>query len=221
MRQLLVIFALLLMTSIAVAKSPKFGPVPIAVIDTGYNGSTSKLCRDGHYDFVAGTPTVGRDQQGHGTVVVDAINTYGEDGNYCLMILKVFGAKGSQTRTNVITDAIKHAVSKGALALNLSLDGPGYNSQEKAALEAAVATSAVVFVAAGNAGVNLDKTCISYPACYRVSGVIVVGSIDDFGKLKGNYGKIIDEQEPWCHAPLCGTSMSTGIATGKFASGYP
>jgi subtilisin family serine protease len=225
MRYFLLFILVMIMASISAAE-----PVRVAVIDTGYNGDPSKLCKDGHYDFFAKTKTVGRDQQGHGTTVANAIVEYAENADFCLVIYKVFGAKG-QTGTDFVPRAIRMAKDRGAQVINMSLDGSSFFAEERQAMVEALSKHIVIFTVAGN-GVydaagrllhthDLDVTCKSYPACYKLPGVIVVGAQDDFGKIRGNRGaSVINEYEPWCYRGTCGTSLSTAIATGKFLAGF-
>ncbi len=225
MKYLLITLFVALLSCIATAKQ-----VRVAVIDSGYNGDRKHLCPDGHYDFIAGTPTVGRDQQGHGTNVVSAIIEYGEKANYCILVFKVFGKagkKGYGGRPDVpvehngdIPKAIYMALNNGVKVINMSLDGEAPFETERAALIEARRQTALVFVAAGNSGLDLDIRCASYPACYKIPGVVVVGGETMWGKREGNKGTIVDEYEDWCYNDMCGTSMSTAIATGKFVAGY-
>lgn len=215
MRYLLLITIVILLASVAIADTVK-----VAVIDSGYNGPTTHLCETGHYDLVAQRPVVGRDQYGHGGVVAKAIIEHAGDADYCLIILKVFGRKGTFSGSDTIAVAVRAAVDLGAKVLNLSLSGPSATTVERKAIEYAVNHKVVVFVSAGNDGINLDKDCKAYPACYKIPGVFVVGSDSDFGRPNGNQGSIIDEREDWCYGGICGTSLSTGIATGKFVAGY-
>ncbi len=204
--------------------------VKVAVIDTGYNGDPSHLCKEGHYNYINHKEEIGQDQIGHGTFVATAIKEYaGDKVDYCIVVLKVFGKPGKKLPDGTeesaeynggIPDAVQYAAGIGAKVINMSLSGEGNIVREQVALIEAVHKKAVIFVSAGNKYLNLDIKCNTYPACYKIPGVFVVGATDDNGKVMGNNGSIIDENEAWEYQGMIGTSMSTAIATGKFVAGY-
>lgn len=182
----------------------------VAVIDSGYSGDTKNLCATGHYDFILNEAVVSKDDRNHGTHVVNAIKAYAK-ADYCIIILKVFNSVPSELSGERVIRAIQYATSLGVDIINMSLDGPEPMNQERDAIAAALNKGIKVFVAAGNKKINLDKTCNTYPACYKLSSS-VVGS----NSKEANYAGFAFNKQPWCYNGECGTSLSTGIATGKF-----
>ena len=68
----------------------------IAVIDTGIDLKdtriNSHLCATGHVDF---TEEGLQDDIGHGTAIVGLIEQYAKDSNYCIVMIKWYGEKGT------------------------------------------------------------------------------------------------------------------------------
>lgn len=208
MKTLMIVFFILLLISIAEAKQLK-----VAVIDTGYNGLNTHLCADGHFDFIKARPEAAKDIIGHGTQVTNAIQTYAKDSNYCVLVYRVFAKAPYYPR---VPEAVMYAIAHHADIINLSLEGPTFAPDEFLAIKRALAKGIEVYVAAGNGNKNLDFKCNVYPACYKVKGLTVVGSTPVKGRRTGNTGNIVSQKEDSCFGGLCGTSLSTGIATGKF-----
>lgn len=189
---------ILLIGTLALAASPsKYSKIVksserrarIAVIDTGLDLTDPRfrdvLCSDGHLDL---TGQRMYDRNGHGTHVAGIIAEHLNDKTkVCLMIIKYYTA--SQTgRVNLIKEvqAIEHATRYGAKIMNLSLDGPESDLDEKYAI---AGSSATFVVAAGNE----DKQYLgySYPGSYRLPNIKVVGNWDCKNQKKGfkaNYG---------------------------------
>ena len=170
-------------------------PIVVAVIDSGLNPS--------HEDIDYGRVLAGKnfygngesteDLQGHGTFVTGLIMATKDNGLgiagicqsvYC-MPLRVFGS-GNSTQTSTIVNAIEYAAAQRALfdstggaqgtnisVINMSLGGPDYSSDMKAAVDRCIAAGIIVICAAGNDG---DQTA-SYPAQYAIG----VGSTDSDG----------------------------------------
>jgi subtilisin family serine protease len=180
----------------------------IAVIDSGLNGRSDKLCSTGHYDFIADKAGVGVDKLGHGTKIVKAIETYAK-GDYCIVVLKVF----PEPSKDLVDRAVTYAVAQGATVINMSIQGDRFLLAEYLAMRDATVKGVKIFIAAGNVGMDLDQNCETYPACYNLKNTVVVGSI---GNNKVNHGSIVTENEDYCFENLCGTSLSTAIATGKY-----
>lgn len=185
----------------------------VAVIDSGYNGKRANICKWGSYDFTTGEFGVGKDVIPHGTNVTNTIATGNKD--YCIMVLKIF--HNGHNYINYIPAAVYRAVNEGATVINMSLEGQKFDKQEYEAISYAVSKGVKVFVASGNDSQNLDLMCDIYPACYRIPGVVVVGTYEKH--TKGNEGSVVTQQEAWCSEGLCGTSLSTAIATQKYLKG--
>jgi len=167
--------------------------IKIAIIDTGYTileGRNLKLCSTGHYDFSTKTPYVGLSIGNHGTkvgsIIADELKAY----DYCAIIYKVQTAEGIPPGN--ITKALRLALKQHVAAVNISLTGPEQDVDELAALSALTASGTRVFIAAGNEGTNLDNNCNTYPACYTIKNIEVIGAIDPTRHIRAsysNYGK--------------------------------
>jgi len=211
MRKLLLVLLLLLL----VATQVQAKTIKIAVIDTGYNGPLKHLCSTGHFDFTTQKNRVGEDLIGHGTKIVAAIEANAKNSDYCLLIYKVFGTNPA---TPAIVLAIDYALKEKADVLNLSFEGPLPYQYEAKVISKALSRNVKVFVAAGNKNKNLNVNCNVFPACYPLKGLEVIGSLPIAGVSKGNYGAIVKHKENFCFDSICGTSISTAIATGKFVN---
>lgn len=202
------------------------GMLKVAVIDTGLDLSDPRfskvLCADGHKDF---TGTGIKDVHGHGTHVAGLIKTYAaESKGYCLVILKywVDGMPAGQSNIKTV-EAIREATRIGARIINYSSNGKEFSEPEYLAIRA---FSGAFVVAAGNEGEDLDLSP-NYPASYRLLSMIVVGALGENGKRlrSSNYGTPVTTWETGenvlSYLPggksgfMSGTSMATGVATGK------
>jgi len=175
----------------------------IAIIDSGYDPSRSniglKLCKEGHYNYQTKTATAGFTHV-HGTRVADLIATPLKDLDYCAIVYQVVTDDVNQISLENTTDAINLAIAEQVDAINYSMAGTSQSPTEKAALQTAANIGIPVFIAAGNHGLNLDKTCNIFPPCYKIKGITVVGAQDyDSPKHRAktsNYGKIVDFWAP-------------------------
>ncbi|KAL1794100.1 hypothetical protein ACET3X_007521 [Alternaria dauci] len=170
------------------------------VIDTGIN--------DNHVDFegraskgptyVQDDPNSGNnDVHGHGTHVAGTIGgkTYGVAKKVELVGIKVFNDKTGSASTIDIIKALEWVVKNAPIVdsqkkavANLSLGGPPSPAMD-AAIASAVRQGIVIVVAAGNEGVDADKTS---PA--REPLAITVGAIDKYDQKPAwsNHGRKID-----------------------------
>lgn len=188
--------------------------IKIAVIDTGLTPAI-QTCPDGSYDFITDKPGVGIDTVGHGTAMAKIIKNFAGKKDFCLISYKVFD--GMNGNSIYIHRAIEMAIEDHVDIINMSLTGPEYDKGEYFALKKAVAAGIKIFIASGNDKKNLNKVCDTYPACYKGINFVVVGT-SDIG-TKANYGTVISQKEYFCSEHLCGTSISTAIATGKYING--
>lgn len=194
----------------------------VAVIDSGftpkYNNvySQSKLCKKGHYDFTTETSTLGLDDHNHGTVVTDLIAKYAETDNFCIVIYKVFNGKPKASSKTV--EAFKMALKRKMNAINYSMSGREPDLHERQLLKKIVATRIAVFVAAGNDNFNLNEFCFSYPSCYKIKGIKIIGAHDAYGNRAyySNYGSIISQYDYGDIRNGFGTSFATPRALGKY-----
>lgn len=220
----------------ATPKSPKAfrnQMLRIAIIDTGWNPIEGmpdymylKLCKSGHFDFNQNKAEVGHTENLHGTVVGAIIAAELRDINYCAVIYNV-DVDGRPSLANMIK-AFNMASNEGLVAVNVSIEGISHDYLEKRALEKLTSKGTVVFVAAGNRGVNLSEHCSSYPGCYKVPNVVVVGAtgIDDYEHRAGysNYGQEVTVWYPgsilFAGERVNGTSFAAPRALADFVFSF-
>lgn len=172
------IFLMLFVPSVSAAT------IKVAIIDSGIKRTEIKaqFCPESK-DFQDGRDD---EDQTHGTIVAKVLSEGLENLDYCIMDLRVFNdSKGTNYD---VTQAIRHATKHGAAIINLSLSGPLPSVFERLAIEDAVSKNITLFVAAGNEAQNLNIKCNSYPACYNLDKIIVVG---DNCTNVSNYGSIV------------------------------
>ena len=134
------------------------------------------------------------DYDGHGTMVAGIITGSWNDKSGIagvnpftrLMVVKAINNFG-HTRASYIAQAIAYAVDNGARVINLSVGGKEITKVEQAAIDYAYAKGAVVVVAAGNEGVEVNN--------YGIAGsdkVLTVGStgFDDQRAIFSNWGNV-------------------------------
>lgn len=222
--------------------------VIIAVVDTGvdYNHEDLKTVMwkdsDGSvgYNFVKKNKNP-MDDYGHGTHVAGLIGAQGNNGigvrgilptGAQIMAVKVLTGKGEGTYADLI-NGVRWAADHQAKVINLSLAGSGENASMKSALNYAVSKGATVFLAAGNAAVDLGKTFYS-PASYGkdIAGAITVGSFDSVYKDRSSFSNYsassVELSAPGSNGvrstypnnnyiDMQGTSMSSPVAAGAAA----
>lgn len=223
-------------------------PVVVAVIDTGVDYTHEDLRTvmwkntDGTFGYnFPGKSKNPMDDDGHGTHVAGLIGAQGNNNlgvrgvlpfNTQVMAIKVFPKSGPGTNADII-NGIRWAADHGANVINLSLAGPGANSSMRSALVYAVNKGAIVFAAAGNAGVDIGKL-FYFPAGYGkdIAGMITVGSFDSvykdrssFSNFSSTYVELSSPGSNGVHSTylgnsyidLQGTSMATPVAAGAAA----
>jgi len=184
----------------------------------------------------------------HGTHVAGTIGAVGGNGkgvagvcwNVKLLDAKFLGRNGGTTANAIkavdyFTD-LKTRTKINLVATNNSWGGGGYSQGLYDAIERANQANILFIAAAGNSGVNIDKTP-SYPASYSNANIIAVASINQNGGIStwSNYGVTsVDIGAPgegiWSCVPLSskgkivsgyanysGTSMATPHVTGAAA----
>lgn len=207
-----------------------FGIQKIAVVDTGLDINDNRfqevLCKQGHWDFVTNSMNP-VDTDGHGTHVAGIIKKYAQNANYCLIIIKYYDKNnpGYVNSLNVVK-SFQYAAQLGVSIINFSGGGFAYTEQEYKVIEQNPKITFVV--AAGNENKDIDKPENYYfPASYKLSNIISVGSLDhNLKKAKtSNYGTTVKaweigdkvsstylNGEEWV---LSGTSMAAPAHTGK------
>lgn len=177
----------------------------IAILDTGYNPAEAttklKLCDKGHYD--ARTKTNNPNWSSiHGTRVANIIAEKLKDVDYCVQVINYWIPGEDLANVEAVGNALEQVGKEARVpdAMNISSEGFGSNSKEEAAMRRLAEAGTQFFVAAGNSSKNLDLMCTSYPACYDIDNLTVVGMQDDVDpKVKSkqsNYGKRVDVWAP-------------------------
>lgn len=184
--------------------------IKIAILDSGYDAEYAKkvkaeplkLCDTGHYDFDTGTATIGMlpeyalsGRGKHGTLVASIIADKLKDINYCAVIYQIYPRH--MTKLSPIPNillALKMALNEGFMAVNMSYSGMDTYSEEYRLMKKLGGKGVMMFTAAGNNGINLDKACAFYPACYDMSNKVVVGALVTKGTIyrNSNYGKNVE-----------------------------
>lgn len=205
--------------------------IKVAILDTGigYTLESSKaiLCKRGHKDFTDEQQfttkydtidKVPRDNNGHGTNIAGIITRFANKP-YCLVIIKIYSAKGISDY-KASANAINYARSIKANIINYSGGGEAELYEETKAVKDFINSGGTFVAAAGNESKDLAKTPF-YPGCSD-SRVIVVGNINKFGQksFSSNFGKRINRWELGERIEgfgvfSTGTSQSTAVATGK------
>lgn len=208
--------------------------IKIGIIDTGLN-VTEKiypfLCNVGHMSFVGTSPFVDENDSQHGTNIAGLIAEHLDPKKHCLVILKFHGPKMNRREfMRYVRIAIDYSVTINVKYLNLSLGGDDPETIEQLILQEALDEGIKIAVAAGNGrknrqnvsiGVNLDKKCYYYPACYKFSGknkdnFHVVGSSKGLFSNKGKVVKYWEDGVDKGTPKLSGTSQATAIHLGKW-----
>lgn len=212
--------------------------VRVAVLDTGVDRFHEDLSggaiEDGN-DFT-GSQYGWSDFQGHGThcagVIAARDNDVGIVGvapESTLLIGKVLGDDGSGTLEGIAA-GIDWAVSKGVDVISMSLGGDGpISGVIRTAIDAAIASGAIVVVAAGNSGMPSypPKSNVGSPGNYNPC--VTVGACDQNLVVAtfSSRGPEIDVVAPGVdivscipgqrYAAMSGTSMATPLVAGLAA----
>jgi probable HAF family extracellular repeat protein len=174
---------------------------------------------------------------GHGTHVSGIIGAVGNNGKGVsgvawkakILACKLLDANGNGNLSDAIT-CLAYARARGAKVINMSFQGP-YSLALRDAIEAARASGLIVVAAAGNGGINADKSTV-YPASFDLDNLISVAASDAADKLlpTSNYGAAaVDLAAPGgsilsthngsssAYVTLSGTSMAAPHVTGALA----
>ena len=176
------------------------------------------------------------DNHGHGTHVAGTIGAVGDNKKGVagvnwqvkLMALKFLDSNGEGTTADAAA-AIIYATNNGARVLNNSWGGDEFSQALQEAIEHAHDRGVLFIAAAGNDGLNTDRSP-RYPSTYEVPNVIAVGSSDRSDKLSGfsNFGRrtvdlvapgsnILSAQPLSRYQILSGTSMAAPHVSGVCA----
>jgi thermitase len=154
---------------------------PVAVIDTGVNGSHPDLLgkvQDG-YDWV-GNDNNADDHHGHGSHVAGTIAAIRGNGAgiagvapaVAVLPLRVLGADGTGSTSDIVS-AFDYAGDQGVRVVNASFGSDDPSTSERKAIEAHPDTLFVV--AAGNSGTSNDGAVREYPCSYSLANILCVG----------------------------------------------
>ncbi|MEM0979774.1 MAG: S8 family serine peptidase [Cyanobacteria bacterium P01_H01_bin.58] len=214
----------------------------VAVIDTGVDKDHIDLAANiwrnpheiagdgidndgnGYIDDVHGWDFVDEDNdaseaQGtsHGTHVAGTIasvnNGYGQTGvayDAKILPIRVLGPDGGYSSD--VAAGIRYAAELGADAINLSLNGSGFNQAMYSAIRYATRLGSVVVMAAGNSG----KAEPGYPARYANEFGLAVGAVDAGGNLAGFSNRAGSEAMAYVTAP--GISVYSTVPNDRYAS---
>lgn len=195
----------------------------VAVIDTGFtflpfDTTGFKVCKDGHYDYVTDTKTIGPDAVGHGSYVTSLINTEMGDANVCFMIYRIYG---SAVPLSAMGSAIARAYRSGAKAINISMSINTHLPRLQRIVKAVTKRGVKIYTSAGNDSVNMNKYCTTAPACMKGIGrnLVVVGATDSHGdpSMYSNKGSL--KVDIWEYGDLGrarGTSFASPRALGRY-----
>jgi hypothetical protein len=166
--------------------------VRIGVIDSGYTYSgmaNPVFCKYGSLDLTTGKKEVGSDSSIHGSVVVDIIADFlhKNDVDYCIVLVKLDVRQEEQ-----FYSAIKGLKAAKVSYVNLTSVSEEWSFLDRAAMSSL--PEATFFVAAGNDQMNLNEFCNSFPSCYKLPNVHVVGALDKYFRraFYSNYGAVVD-----------------------------
>lgn len=196
--------------------------VKIAVIDSGYytNSYTFKICNNKTYDF---TNTSMYDFIKHGQNVTHIISNNLKNLDYCIIPMKVFSFKGSNTPARNIINALQTLLTMDVDIINMSLTGDDPIPEEREIIQRLLAKGITIVVAAGNDYKNLDTKCDVYPACYSKE-IVTVGNWEKTNSKaeSSNYGNYVRFWAIGTNVSAgglvkSGTSMSTAIITSIIA----
>jgi subtilisin family serine protease len=212
-----------------------FAEVPANGVDDDHNGFVD----DVHgVDLTTTAPQQDiSDGNGHGThvagIIAAAANGRGVVGvapRARIMTVKVLDAQGAGT-TGAVADGIRYAVANGARVINLSLKSEAPDPRVGEAIAAALTARALVVVAAGNDGADIDRAP-SYPASIPAPNLLAVAATTpaEGRGLAGfsNYGvlsvqlaapgqEILSTANDGGYAVESGTSMAAPMTSGVAA----
>jgi subtilisin family serine protease len=200
----------------------------VAVVDTGLDLEDKRfsdvLCATGHRDF---TNTGLKDNVTHGTHVTGLIKQYAGDVDcYCLIIIKWYDPAILEKKYTIttMTRALDYALNSGALYVNVSGGGGGFDEYEYDSIKNH--PEVLVIAAAGNEGRNIDIFDNAfYPASYVFPNVVPVSALnhsrrrlessDWSSRSAWELGENVQSTIPGGMAYASGTSMATAIHTGR------
>ena len=212
---------MIIFTSLILSLTLYAEPIKIAILDSGYDTKTLdfKQCDNGKLDRDFTSKGL-NDNAGHGNNVLHIITNGLENVDYCIINIKIIN-KWADDNLLTYLQGLQYASSiEGLNVLNISLAGNGHNDIEVTLINYMLNKKVFITAAAGNQGLNLDKDCKVYPACYD-NRIITVGCLKQNKKNRcelSNYGKYIKTWEVGQNVKaggyiLSGTSQATAKMT--------
>lgn len=185
----------------------------VGIIDSGVDYNHRELRRNIYWDGVDNTPGFDffsgdarpYDDHAHGTEIASLIGGGGAElvgvaPQTTLLPIKAFGPFGI-TNSASLYQSFVYAISKGARILVLGWATKVPSNALKEAIQLAAANGVFVVAAAGDGGVDLERTPY-YPAAFGLDNMIVVGGYGQDGTLtrekgaQSNYGRLVDIAAP-------------------------
>jgi subtilisin family serine protease len=220
--------------------------IVVAVIDTGIRYTHEDLApnmwvnpneipgngfdddRNGFVDDVYGIDTITHsgnpmDDGDHGSHVAGIIGAVGNNGKGVagvawkvkLMACKFLDSNGDGDTSDAI-EAIDYARKMGAHVLNGSFGGGDYSSALYTAIQNARAAGIIFVAAAGNDSSNLDQIP-TYPACYTLDNIVVVGGMGRSDSVDSGYSNYGASSVDLC-APGTGIYSTWGTSDSAYMS---
>ena len=230
----------------------------VAVLDTGIDTDHPDLApniykssdkpnngkdddKNGYVDDTYGLNVIkgkgsGEDDNGHGSHVAGIVGGRGNNGTgvsgICwstkLMAVKFMNSKGKGSTSDAIA-GMEYAAKKGAKVINCSFGSSSKSTALHDAVDYVQDKGALLVVAAGNDGDNIDKKP-EYPASYTDSNILTVAATTSTDTLASfsNYGstgvdvaapgnQILSTYKGGGYKLLSGTSMASPYAAGLAA----
>lgn len=209
----------------------------VLVIDTGIDLRDPYfkpfMCKTGHSDL---TGKGLHDVHGHGTNVAGLILKDIDPKKVCIKVVKYFHNKEATAQEEIMLDnarrsgtyyqssyskAVSRLYELDYLMLNFSGNGMDPLGTEELAFRRALGRGAYIVVASGNESLDLNKTCTSYPACYKslqkYENFRVVTDMGLSAANKGGPAKHNENGRGQCYKENClnGTSQATAVHTNK------
>lgn len=199
--------------------TPNSRTIRIGVIDSGLRADKLsrevRICSEGNRDILKQVDGLGY-QEEHGSIVAQVLAEELKGLDYCLVIITGF-AQGNHP---MIQEGVKYLRSIGIDVINLSIAGYEFSYDEYDEMKNFTEGAGVAFVAAGNRKQNLGEFCNTFPACYRLKGIWVVGASTPGGSEKASYSNYGVPVTLWFDGRGGGTWEGTSFAAPRALAQY-
>lgn len=191
----------------------------IVILDSGVNLSKDLelfLCEDGHRDFYdLESPNPFHDHSEHGTLLASIITSGMNPETHCLSIYKFYGGDIQRSSIAYANALIDIRDLKPEIVV-IAIEDTGYWQNEPLWFKD-ITRSTKVFIAAGNGGLNLARSCEIYPACLaskvNSQNFMVVGDPEKYFNHGGPVNRLAISRHTFNNLPYHGTSVSSAYAT--------